>query len=109
MGVANNFTEDAGLLRIKVQLNDIEQPFSLTVKRNSNEEKIFRDATKMINSYYNEYKTKIKGLDTTSYYGMVALLITRLYIESSTAQKGMEQRLKELEKEIAAYLNKSDK
>ena len=99
----------ADLLRIKVQLNDIEQPFSLTVKRNTNEEKIFRDATKMINSYYNEYKTKIKGLDPTSYYGMVALLITRLYIESSAAQKELEERLKELEKEIATYLNDNNR
>ncbi len=69
--------------KIKVQLNDIEQPFSLMVHRNTNEEKIFRDATKMINTYYNQYKAKIKGLDATSYYGMVALLMARLYIETS--------------------------
>ena len=90
--------------KIKVTLNDIEQPFSLSVKRNTEEEKIFRDATKMINSYYNEYKSRIKGLDSTSYYGMVALLIARLYIETSGSKKELENGIGELEKELQAYL-----
>ena len=90
--------------KIKVLLNDIEQPFSLTVKRNSNEERIFRDATKMINAYYNEYKSRIKGLDSTAYYGMVALLMARMYIEASDAKKDLETALVQFEKEIVAYL-----
>ena len=90
--------------KIKVTLNDIEQPFSLSVKRNTEEEKIFRDATKMINSYYNEYKSRIKGLDSTSYYGMVALLMARLYIETSGSKKELENGIGELEKELQAYL-----
>ena len=90
--------------KINVKLNDIEHPFSLTVKRNTEEEKIFRDATKMINSYYNEYKSRIKGLDSTSYYGMVALLIARLYIETSGSKKELENGIGELEKELQAYL-----
>lgn len=90
--------------KIKLALNDIEQPFSLSVKRNTEEEKIFRDATKMINSYYNEYKSRIKGLDSTSYYGMVALLIARLYIETSGSKKELENGIGELEKELQAYL-----
>lgn len=92
--------------KIKVKLNDIEQPFSLTVKCNTNEERIFREATKMINAYYNEYKSRIKGLDYTSYYGMVALLMARLYIESSDARKDLETELARFEREIAAYLDK---
>lgn len=90
--------------KIKVKLNDIEQPFSLTVKRNTEEERIFRDATKMINSYYNEYKSRIKGLDSTSYYGMVALLMARLYIETAGSKKELENELGDLEKELTAYL-----
>ncbi len=90
--------------KIRVQLNDIEQPFSLMVKRNTDEEKIFRDAAKIINGYYNEYKSKIKGLDNTSYYGMVALLMARLYIETSDAKRNLELALGELEKELATYL-----
>ena len=90
--------------KIKLALNDIEQPFSLSVKRNTEEEKIFRDATKMINSYYNEYKSRIKGLDSTSYYGMVALLMARLYIETSGSKKELENGIGELEKELQAYL-----
>ena len=90
--------------KIKLALNDIEQPFSLSVKRNTEEEKIFRDATKMINSYYNEYKSRIKGLDSTSYYGMVALLIARLYIETAGSKKELENGIGELEKELQAYL-----
>ena len=93
--------------KINVKLNDIEHPFSLTVKRNTEEEKIFRDATKMINEYYNEYKSRFKGMDSTSYYGMVALLTARLYIETSNAKKNMEAMLGELEKELAAYLDQS--
>lgn len=91
--------------KIKVKLNDIEQPFSLTVKRNTDEERIFRDATKMINSYYNEYKSRISGLDATAYYGMVALLMARLYIETSDAKNEIEASLARLEKEIVAYLD----
>ena len=91
-------------IKIKVTLNDIEQPFTLSVKRNTEEEKIFRDATKMINSYYNEYKSRIKGLDSTSYYGMVALLMARLYIEASGSKKELENGIGELEKELLAYL-----
>ena len=93
--------------KINVRLNDIELPFSLTVKRNTEEEKIFRDATKMINAYYNEYKSRFKGMDSTSYYGMVALLTARLYIETSNAKKNIEATLGELEKELAAYLDQN--
>ena len=91
--------------KIKVKLNDIEQPFSLTVKRNSNEERIFRDAAKMINSYYNEYKSRISGLDSTAYYGMVAFLMARLYIETSDSKNELEAALARLEKGIVAYLD----
>lgn len=94
-------------IKIKVRLNDIEQPFSLTVKRNSDEERIFREATKLINSYYNEYKNRISGLDTQSYYGMVAFLMARLYIEASESKKDLEASLARLEKEIVAYLNEN--
>lgn len=90
--------------KIKVKLADIEQPFSLTVKRNTEEERIFREATKMINSYYNEYKNRIKGLDSTSYYGMVALLIARLYIDTSDSKNELESQLNLLEKDITTYL-----
>ena len=93
--------------KINVKLNDIEHPFSLTVKRNTEEEKIFRDATKMINAYYNEYKSRFKGMDSTSYYGMVALLTARLYIETSNAKKNMETVLAELEKELSTYLDQN--
>lgn len=93
--------------KIKVKLNDIEQPFSLTVKRNSDEERIFREATKMINSYYNEYKSRISGLDPTAYYGMVAFLMARLYIETNESKKDLEASLTRLEKEIVAYLDKN--
>lgn len=95
----------ADYFKIKVRLSDIEQPFSLTVKRNTNEEKIFRDATDMINTYYNEYKNRIAGLDATAYYGMVALLMARLYIETNDAKNDLEASLKRLEKEITAYLD----
>ena len=93
--------------KINVKLNDIDHPFSLTVKRNSEEEKIFRDATKMINTYYNEYKSRIKGMDSTSYYGMVALLTARLYIEASNDKKDLENTIAQIEKELAAYLEQN--
>lgn len=97
--------DGADNFKIKVRLADIEQPFSLTVKRDTEEERIFREATKMINTYYNEYKNRIKGLDSTSYYGMVALLIARLYIDASDNKNRVEAQLDLLEKEIATYLN----
>ena len=97
----------AEYFKIKVQLNDIEHPFSLSVKRNTKEEEIFREAAKMINSYYNQYRSGFKGLDTTSCYAMVAFLFARLYIESSDSEKDMESKIQELESEIKAYLEKS--
>ncbi len=89
--------------KIHIKLNDIEQPFSLTVK-NTEEERVFREAATMINSYYNEYKRRIKGLDNTSYYGMVAFLMARLYIEISESKKSLEKGLSDLEEEIKNYL-----
>jgi hypothetical protein len=46
-------------------------------------------------------------MDSTSYYGMVALLTARLYIETSNAKKNIEATLGELEKELAAYLEQN--
>ncbi len=96
--------DGAEYYKINLRFNDIEKPFSLTVRRNTDEEKIFREATSMINSYYDEYKKRIVGLDKTSYFAMVALLMARLYIETTNSKKELEDALAELEKEIVAYL-----
>lgn len=88
--------------KIQIVLSDIEQPFSLTVK-STEEERIFREAGEMINAYYKEYKQRIKGLNSTAYYGMVAFLMARLYIESHESKTSLENALSNLEKEIKRY------
>lgn len=95
--------------KINLKFRAIEKPFNLTVKHNSDGEKILRKAAEMINNSFDEYKKRLAGMDNTSYYAMVALLMTRRYIETLEQKDNLESSLELLEKEIAAYLQENNK
>lgn len=90
--------------KINLVFKEIEKPFNLTV-RNSDEERILRTAVEMINASYEGYQKRVAGMDKVSYYAMVALLMSRRFIEVTEKNNDLEKSLENLEKEIAAYLN----
>ena len=85
--------------KINLAFKEIEKPFNLTV-RNSDEERILRTA-------FEGYKKRLAGMDKVSYYAMVALLMTRRFIEVSEKKSEIEISLENLEKEISTYLNEN--
>lgn len=92
--------------KINLAFKEIEKPFNLTV-RNSDEERILRTAAEMINTSFEGYKKRLAGMDKVSYYAMVALLMTRRFIEVSEKKSEIEISLENLEKEISTYLNEN--
>lgn len=98
--------DEDNLQKIHLHLRDIEQPFSMHVRRDRDEEKLFRTATQMINKQYDDYKSKVKDLDSVSCYAMICLLFARLYLDSHTREQETKKLLQELEKEVVARLNK---
>lgn len=79
-------------------MRDIEQPFSMHVRRDRDEEKLFRTATQMINKQYDDYKSKVKDLDSVSCYAMICLLFARLYLDSHTREQETKNYCKSLKK-----------
>lgn len=100
--------DENNIQKIHLQLRDIEQPFSMHVRRDKDEERLFRRATEMINRQYDDYKSKVKDLDSASCYAMICLLFTRLYLDSCAREQETKKLLQELEKEVAARLNKTE-
>ena len=99
--------DEKNIQRIHLRMHDIEQPFAMHVHLGTNEEQLFREATKMINNLYDDYKSKVVGLDTASYYAMVCLLLARLYMDSCDREQEPQARLKELEEKITTRRNKN--
>ena len=93
--------------KISLFFKDIKTPLVYPVK-NSEEERILREAADMINSSYSKYKDKIAGMDNASYFVMVAILLARKLIKTTEEKISIEKELESLEKEIATYLKNNN-
>lgn len=94
--------DEDNIKKIHLQLRDIDQPFSMHVRRDKGEEKLFRTAADMINRQYDDYKSKVKDLDSTSCYAMICLLFARLYLDSNAREQETKKLLQELEEKVVA-------